>query len=638
MNKPTTVQSPDTLRHSVTLLLLLVSLAVAATTGSTAAGDSVYERMTDLSLRGEGRRVLAERDKALRLLADNGQWEHYYFVASLCIAAKVLDEGQTMSGLRDCRKLYEFARDHHHEYGRGVVLAQMGWLYGYLGDHEESVRQLREAFRLLRRHAINRDAIGLLYYYAYALELTKRYDEEAAVLAVMKPLIRHYQWNDTSSIVYKTYSDNLLNAETLLEVRRGRLDEAAPLVDRLHAKLADNDEQNRYEALRAIAEYHKARGDYALALATTDRMQPLARNSGLRWGLTLLRTELLRLLGRSDEAYDQLRPMLDQRSMDRMGQLRQQLSEMETLTELDELRIHKEHMQFWYAVAIALVLLCGLGAFTIVRHRAAVKLKRANSQLHEAYDQLEATTTAKERIESELRIARDIQMSMLPGPLPPCDCLDVCGAMTPAREVGGDLYDLVLTDARRLYFCVGDVSGKGVPASLFMAQAIRLFRALAKLKVAPADMATYMNRELSDRNDSGMFVTMFIAMTDLTTGHLDFCNCGHNPPVIGCGTPQARFLDMESNAPIGLWPDMKYTGEAISDIRHQPLLVYTDGLNEAEDDQHRQLGDDRLLQTLQQTPFTTARQLLDDLQRLVADHRNGAEPNDDLTMLCLLTQ
>ncbi len=627
---------------------------VTAATDADATGDSIYNRMVEMSLRGEHQQLGKEKDKALLFFQQHQQWEHYYYIASLCTMSKVMHEGQTMAGLRECRRLYEFARDHHHDLGRGIVMTQIGWLYSYIGDHEEGVRQMQEAFRLLRRHPLRRENILALYHYAYALELTGRYDEEARILRMAKPLVRGFEWGDTATIVYHTYHDNLLNAEALLAVRQGRLDKAERLVNRLLAKIANGDEQNEYEALRAIAEYYKARGDYALALATTDRMQPMARNSGLQWGLGLLRTEILRKLGRSDEAYDQLRPMIDLRSSDRLGQLRQQLTEMETMTELDELRIHRHKMQFWYAVIIALVIIIALCVVTVLRHRSARRLQRANSELQRAYDQLEETTTAKERIESELRIARDIQRSMVPSQFPTCDRLDIYATMTPAREVGGDLYDVLLLPSRpsadgeggkqgmQLYFCVGDVSGKGVPASLFMAQAIRLFRALAKLHAKPEKIATYMNNELAEDNDSGMFVTMFIGLLDIDTGHLSFCNCGHNPPLIGIKNGERRmenadfqFLEMIPNVPIGLFPGIEFEGEAIDDIRQRPLLIYTDGLNEAENTEQQQLGDDRLLEIVAQQPFTTARELIDRLTAAVEHHRNGADPNDDLTMMAL---
>ena len=201
----------------------------------------------------------------------------------------------------------------------------------------------------------------------------------------------------------------------------------------------------------------------------------------------------------------------------------------------------------------------------------------ARQQVALSQQRLATIQAAKERIESELRIARDIQMSMVPGVFPDSPGLDMHAYMTPAKEVGGDLYGYVMK-GEQLYFCVGDVSGKGVPASLFMAQASRLFRTLAAEGMMPADMACRMNNELAENNDRNMFVTMFIGLINLSTGQLEFCNCGHNPPVV-----DGVFLEMEfANMPLGLWEDFNFHGETIEDIRGRQLLVYTDGLNEAE--------------------------------------------------------
>ena len=286
------------------------------------------------------------------------------------------------------------------------------------------------------------------------------------------------------------------------------------------------------------------------------------------------------------------------------------------------------------AIVFAIILLA-IVIFGLFRYRASKRLAVAHSQLQEAYGQLEETTTAKERIESELRIARSIQMSMVPSQFPDYEGLDMYAVMMPAREVGGDLYGYVMLDTR-LYFCVGDVSGKGIPASLFMAQATRLFETLAKQSMMPAEICTRINDALSgDDNENGMFVTMFVGLVDLTTGHLSFCNAGHNPPVIG-GTPsQGDFLQMESNAPIGLWPDLQYIGEEIDTIKGRPLLIYTDGVNEAENPQQQQFGDDRLLSILRDTHYDSSRQVIETLTAAVDKHRNGAEPNDDLTVMCI---
>ena len=303
-----------------------------------------------------------------------------------------------------------------------------------------------------------------------------------------------------------------------------------------------------------------------------------------------------------------------------------------------EIAEHKESLtqQRLIYTGIALVLVMTFfTVYTLHKRESTHRLEVAHTKLQDAYDKLEETTAAKERIESELRIARDIQMSMVPNIFPDREGLDMYASMMPAKEVGGDLYGYLLL-GDKLYFALGDVSGKGVPASLFMAQATRLFRTLATQHMMPAEICTRMNDALAgEDNESGMFVTFFLGLVDLTTGHLDYCNAGHNPPVIGGNEHHGDFLEVLPNAPIGLWPGLEYQGEELENVKGRPLFIYTDGLNEAENMQQDQLGDDRLLDILRHTKFDSAKHVIETLQATVEQHRNGAEPNDDLTMMCL---
>ena len=283
---------------------------------------------------------------------------------------------------------------------------------------------------------------------------------------------------------------------------------------------------------------------------------------------------------------------------------------------------------------ITFVLILGFFVvYTLYKQKSTLRLTKAHEELKAAYSQLEETTSAKERIESELRIARHIQESILPNEFPQRDDLELYASMTAAKEVGGDLYDYLFIDDN-LCFCVGDVSGKGVPSALFMAQVIRLFRAMAKRHYTPAKIATELNAELVEHNDDGMFVTMFIGMVHLPTGKLDFCNAGHNPPVLANGN-ESHFISMESNAPIGLWEGLKYTGEVIENIRGQQLFVYTDGLNEAENTKQVQFSEELLLDIVKRTSNMSPQEMIKTMNSEVNKHRDGAEPNDDLTMLCL---
>ena len=250
-------------------------------------------------------------------------------------------------------------------------------------------------------------------------------------------------------------------------------------------------------------------------------------------------------------------------------------------------------------------------------------------------EELKDTTAQKASIENELQVASGIQMSMLPSKFPDREGLDMYASMTPAKEVGGDLYNYLLKDDS-LYFCLGDVSGKGVPASLFMAQVTRLFRTLANQQMAPADICTHMNEALSgDENTTCLFVTLFVGLVDLQSGHLSFCNAGHNPPVIGGGEHHGDFLKMIPNIPIGVMPGLHFQGEELDNIKGRPLFIYTDGLNEAENRQFEQFGEGHLLEILRNTHFDSARQVVETLAAEVERHRDGADPNDDLTMMCL---
>ena len=296
--------------------------------------------------------------------------------------------------------------------------------------------------------------------------------------------------------------------------------------------------------------------------------------------------------------------------------------------EVKEQELAKEQLLLIAGGVIAALLITFLGFYGYRSNRHAKQMKHAHSQLREAYDQLEETTKAKERIESELRIAREIQKRMLPHVFPRRRDVDIYAMMTPAKEVGGDLYAYALLD-NLLYFCVGDVSGKGVPAALYMAEVTRMFRTLVDGKLTPNSIANRLNHALAEDNDQGMFVTMFIGLIDLKSGHMEFCNAGHNPPLL-----DGQFMKMEANAPIGLWPEVEFAGEEVIDMHGKTLFVYTDGINEAENIHKEQFGDERL-KALLQNDLGDARQTSETIHKAVAEFVGDAEPSDDLTKMCI---
>lgn len=318
-------------------------------------------------------------------------------------------------------------------------------------------------------------------------------------------------------------------------------------------------------------------------------------------------------------------------------------SEWESKMEAQKQSERTQHVFMFMLGLVAAIIIAALG-FILHRHKRHEKaIENAYEKLENAYGQLEETTKAKERIESELRIARDIQMSMVPrnfNIFQQHSGVDLYASMKPAKEVGGDLYDFFMQN-NKLFLCIGDVSGKGVPASMTMAVAVNLFHNYAKEGFPPEYTATRLNDTLAADNESGMFVTMFIAEIDLTTGQMKYCNAGHNPPIIidppltSDGPCRPSFAEVESNAPIGLWPDLEFVGESIDNLRGRTLFLYTDGLNEAENSFQEQFGDKRLLSFFQSRSNEDCQQIVSQMNAAVSYFVGDAEPSDDLTMLCL---
>ena len=238
---------------------------------------------------------------------------------------------------------------------------------------------------------------------------------------------------------------------------------------------------------------------------------------------------------------------------------------------------------------------------------------------------------ANERMEGELHIARSIQMSMIPKTFPPFPQrhdLDMAAAIVPAKEVGGDLYDFFIRD-EKLYFSIGDVSGKGVPASLVMAVIRTTFRTVSAHESDPQTIVSKMNNILADMNENNMFATFFCGVLDLADGHLAYCNAGHNPPLIL--TDAIRELPVVPNLPLGVLSGMEYQGQEMDLHYDDALFLYTDGLNEAENAQHEQFGMDRIEEALHGRKESQFH--LETMQRKVEAFVDGAPQSDDLTLL-----
>ena len=263
--------------------------------------------------------------------------------------------------------------------------------------------------------------------------------------------------------------------------------------------------------------------------------------------------------------------------------------------------------------------------------------KYLQSALVKYIEELKSTTANQERIESELRIAHAIQMEMIPKHFPAFPertDLRLSAKMLPAKEVGGDLYDFFIKD-EKLYFIIGDVSGKGIPASLVMAVTCRLFRSIASYLDKPEEIVASLNDSLADGNESSMFCTAFIGILDLKSGVLNYCNAGHNAPLtVDCKGGVAP-MNVKPNLALGLFEGFPYEGEQINIEKGTKLYLFTDGVNEAENNNKELFGDEMVVAMLKKCAILEPSAIIDCTFAEVQRHAAGAEQSDDITVMCI---
>ena len=290
----------------------------------------------------------------------------------------------------------------------------------------------------------------------------------------------------------------------------------------------------------------------------------------------------------------------------------------------DELYKDLKNVQFY----VFLLMLAGIALLSLIIWRTV-----------RAQMRMKAIDTANERMGSELRIASNIQQGMLPKKFPPFperNDIDIFASLKPAKEVGGDLYDYFIRD-EKLFFCIGDVSGKGVPASLVMAVARSLFHSITEHETRPASIADQMNKAGTHNNEQLMFVTYFIGILDLPTGRLRYCNAGHDAPIL-LTKDNVEPLPVISNLPLGIDGSFQYVSQETTISPDTTIFLYTDGLTEAMDPNHALFTPQRMMTALHKAnkhELANPKSLVEHMSDAVSDFVNGAEPSDDLAMMAI---
>lgn len=265
--------------------------------------------------------------------------------------------------------------------------------------------------------------------------------------------------------------------------------------------------------------------------------------------------------------------------------------------------------------------------------------KKMMTDITDYVENLQTITAEKERISAELNIATQIQADMLPRifpPFPDREEFDIYASMNPAREVGGDFYDFFLVDDNHLAVVIADVSGKGVPAALFMVIAKTLIKNHAQFGSDPADIFTITNNQLCEGNEAGLFVTAWLGVLNLLTGEFVYVNAGHNPPLLKQEGGDFEYLKSPAGFVLAGMEDIRYTQRSIRLSRGDRLILYTDGVTEAENREQEEYGSHRLRETVNPIKDRDAKTLVAEICRSVAEFAGGAQQFDDITVVSLV--
>ena len=504
--------------------------------------------------------------------------------------------------------------------------------------HTDNIRQKSSKYAY-------REAMAGIINIAYIWNYAKGYEEGLKWSERLGSLIKEYKdrYADDSDYIDKQWARYLIFHATSLE-GTGRQEEAkAAYEEYLTTKFADTREgwTDASDYLTVAKRWEEAVDNYYTILEYLQKeLTVYSLDNIQRYLLKKYRAhQMLSQQELIDQTARQICEVLDSaitnnRILD--------ASELQSIHERDmeivEAEARSARQRQVYTGLVVVILIIAFAIYAVFRRRADQKLRKAHEALQTAYDQLEETTTVKERMESELRIASDIQMGMLPENFPTRadhDDVQLFASLTPAKEVGGDLFDFYFRD-EKLFFCIGDVSGKGVPASLFMAVTRSAFRTVSAHESMPNRIVSTINNTIADMNKMNMFVTLFVGVLDLPTGRLRYSNAGHDAPLlVGAGVGE---LACDPNIPVGFMPGWEYTLQEAQIFTGTTIFLFTDGLTEAMDAGNAQFQMERIndvafraLASQQQEPQQLIALMTEAVHQFVGD----AEQSDDLTMMAI---
>ena len=558
-------------------------------------------------------------ERLKKVLVEEGEEELFYDAWHRQIAY-VLDNVSSRQALKMIDEMRDYVEKHKSKYGFIIVTFLNAHVAKDLGMNDRAEELVQQAIEYKKRNLPDTKPMLQLYFF-----LSRVYGERKEGEKLIQALDRALKlpgWSNEEIAVLWSLKCNAVTFQEPVDTVR-----FMEYYKQMHAVLR----AIGYHGNATVSTecYHaQLLNDYSRLLESAQKIT----DKGQRLKFKIIAYDGLEM---NREAIDSFRVynkwMDEQFNVETRKQAEVSALELESAraeNETETLRLTNQRM-----VLIGIVFgLVFLAVFLAIYLRRRIIQMRA---LREAYDQLEEVTIQKERIESELRIAHQIQMSTMPTDFQLHPALNIYGSMIPAKIVGGDLYDFFVRDGQ-LFFCIGDVSGKGVSAAMFMMMTTSLFRTCSSMESRPEGILSLINKNLCENNRNNMFVTLLVGVLDLASGLLRYSSAGHeNPVIIGS---EATFLPLARVFPAGIIDTTVYQTQEIVMEPQTTLLLYTDGLTEARDANREQLGRQRILAEANraiQAARTEPQEVIDRMVHAVSEFTGDTEQSDDLTLLAI---
>ena len=532
----------------------------------------------------------------------------------------VLDNVSTRKAIDMIGEMRDYADRHDSKYGFFMVTYLSAHVARDMGMSERAEELMLQSIDYKKRNLPQMKPKIQVYYFLTHIYNDRNQGEKA--IQALDNALKHSAWSSEDRIALLSLKcDAVAGIEPL---------DTARFMD-YYGQMHDAVRSNHYKGdVNISAECHHAEftHDYQRLLDLAEKLTNKAER-------LMFKIAAYDGLGRNQEAIDSFRVYKTWTDKQYNEEMRK-LTEMNAL-ELEVARAENETstLQLHHQRLILVAIVCGLLLIAVFLSAYLYRRQLQIRQLKQAYDRLEEVTIQKERIESELRIAHDIQMKMVPNVFPTRPDIDIYASMIPAKEMCGDLYDFFVRNDQ-LYFCIGDVTGKGVPAALFMTVTKNLFRAYASNESTPDYIVSQMNHNLTEDNKSHMFVTLFVGILDLTSGLLRYCNAGHEDPIIV--NRETRLLPINRIFPVGAVAGTPYQTQAIVMEPQTTIFLYTDGVTEAMTADKKMFGRQQILDEINraiQAGQVAPKALIERMTAAVQTFVGDTEQSDDLTMLAI---